>query len=74
MENDLGEQPISHLLLELKLSSKDLILASTESITYKMVTRACKGRRLNPHVQAKICNALNSATGKKFTVKDLFNY
>ncbi len=73
-EKDLGEQEISRILLEHKLTSSDLVLASTESITYKMISRACKGRRLTPHVQVKVCNAVNKASGKTFTVKDLFNY
>ena len=74
MERNLNEQPIAHILAENKLANSDLISASIESITYKMLARACKGRRLTPHVQVKICNALNRASGKDFTVKDLFNY
>jgi len=74
MERNLDEQPIAHILAENKLTNGDLVSASTENITYKMVARACKGRRLTPHVQLKICNALSRATGKTFTVKDLFNY
>ncbi len=74
MERNLGEQPITHILVENNLESCDLISASTEMITFKMVVRACKGRRLTPHVQEKICNALNKAAGKSFMVKDLFNY
>ena len=74
MERDLGEQPIATILAKNNLTSGDLVAASSESITYKMVSRACKGRRLTPRVQAKICNALNNATGKTFTIQDLFNY
>ena len=68
MERNLNEQPIARILVENKLTNSDLISASTENITYKMLARACKGRRLTPHVQVKICNALNRATGKAFTV------
>ncbi len=74
MEKDLGEQPIYRILSDNKLSNKDLVSASTENITFKMVARACKGRRLSPHVQLKICNAMNKACSKIFSVKDLFNY
>ena len=74
MERNLNEQPIARILEENKLTKSDLISASTENITYKMLARACKGRRLTPRVQVKICNTLNRATGKAFTVKDLFNY
>ena len=74
MEKNLGEQPIARILIEHNLNPDDLVSASTENITYKMIARACKGRRLTPHVQKKICNALNSASGKVFTAKNLFNY
>jgi len=73
-ERDLGEQPIAALLTSLNLKSHDLVAASTEQITHKMVARACKGRRLTPNVQRKILNALNRATGGAYTLDDLFNY
>ncbi|HNX81433.1 MAG TPA: hypothetical protein PKL77_04745 [Candidatus Omnitrophota bacterium] len=71
---DLGEQPIARIMADLGLQSSDLVSTSTEQITYKMVGRAAKGRRLTPKVQKKICNALNKASGKKYQVQDLFNY
>jgi hypothetical protein len=74
MERNLNEQPIARILVEHKLTNGDVVSASTENITYKMLSRSCKGRRLTPQVQVKICNAVNRATGKTFTVKDLFNY
>jgi hypothetical protein len=39
-----------------------------------MVARAAKGRRLTPHVQAKILNAMNRAAKEHYSIKDLFNY
>lgn len=74
MERNLNEQPIARIMVENNLTSRLLIEASNENITYKMLSRACKGRRLTPHIQVRICNALNQATGKGYTVKDLFNY
>jgi hypothetical protein len=74
MERDLGEKPIKQIIEQYALKNSDLISASTENITYKMLSRACKGRRLTPHVQQKICNSLNNATGKVFLINDLFNY
>jgi len=56
------------------LKPHDLVAASTRQITHKMVSRACKGRRLTPKVQSKILDALNGATGKCHTLEDLFNY
>lgn len=74
IERNLGVQPITQIMAEHDLKSHDLVAASTQQITHKMVTRACKGRRLTPNVQAKILNALNAATGKPYTLPDLFNY
>ena len=73
-ELNLGEQPIARLMTELSLKNGDLVAASTEFLTRKMVVRACKGRRLTPNVQGKILRALNQAAGKAYTLADLFNY
>ncbi len=74
IERNLGEQPIARLMQELGLKPHDLVAASTEQITHKMVSRACKGRRLTPHVQVKILGAVNRASGRTYVVSDLFNY
>lgn len=71
---DLGEQPLSALLVEHNLKPNDLVAASTEHITHKMVSRATKGRRLNPHVQKKILRAFNLAASKELPLSALFNY
>jgi non-ribosomal peptide synthetase component F len=74
IERDLGEQPVARLLAEHGLKPHDLVAASTEQITHKMVARACRGRRLTLNVQSKILRALNHATGRSFSMSDLFNY
>lgn len=74
IERNLGEQPIARLMQELGLKPHDLVTASTEQITHKMVSRACKGRRLTPRVQVKILNALDRASAKTHALSDLFNY
>ena len=74
IERELGEQPLAKIMAELGLKGHDLVSCSTEQISHKMVARAVKGRRLTPHVQVKILNALNKAAGKNFALKDLFNY
>lgn len=73
-ERDLGEQPLAELMAARSLRSNDLVAASTEQITHKMVARACKGRRLTPNVQSKILRAYNSATATQAAMGDLFNY
>ena len=74
LERDLGEQPIAGLLQKLGLGSHDLVAASREQLTHKMVSRACKGRRLTPHVQLKVLNALNACTSARYGIGDLFTY
>ena len=48
---DLGVQPLAALMEKHGLKPTDLVGASTEQLTHKRVARACKGRRLTPHVQ-----------------------
>ena len=74
IERDLGPQPLGDLLERHELGPRDLVAASTEQITYKMVKRGIRGRRLTPNVMVKIRNALNRATGKQYTIADLFTY
>jgi len=73
-ERNCGEQPIAALLANHGLSAHDLVAASTEQITHKMVARACKGRWLTPNVRGKIRHAINRAAGTEYTLADLFNY
>ena len=61
-------------MAEAGLKPHDLVTASTVQMTHKMVSRACKGRRLTPNSQAIVLAALNVATGKKFTLTELFTY
>ena len=74
IERDLGEQPISKIMLAHSLKPHDLVEASTEQITHRMVARAVKGRRLSHNVQSKVLNALNKAANKSYAKKDLFSY
>jgi hypothetical protein len=74
VDRNLGEQPIARYMVERGLKAKDLVAVSTEQITHKMVSRACRGRRLTRHVQFKIVNAYNKATGMNCGLGDLFTY
>ena len=74
VERNLGKQPIARIMTELHLRPHDLVAASSQQITHKMVSRACKGRRLTPNVQAKVRNALNAATGRDYAAGELFTY
>ena len=74
IEKNLGEQPISRIMVANGLKSHDLVLHSDEQLTHKMVTRAMRGRRLTTRVQLKVRNALNKAVEKDYSLKDLFSY
>ena len=74
IERNLGEQPIARIMAEHGLKAQDLVAISTQQLTHKMVSRACKGRRLTPNVQSKIRDALNKSTGKEYSMDELFNY
>jgi hypothetical protein len=74
IERNLGEQPIAGIMREHNLKPHDLVAAAPVEMTHKMVSRACKGRRLTLDTQSKVLVALNRATGKNYTLRDLFNY
>jgi hypothetical protein len=74
IEREFGPQPIGEILAGRNLKPHDLVAASTQQLTHKMVSRACKGRRLTINAQTKVLNALNAVTGKNYSLKDLFNY
>jgi len=50
--------PLDELMTGLGLSNADLVKASTEQLTFKMVQKARKGKTLTPNVQNKILAAL----------------
>jgi hypothetical protein len=74
IERNLGEQPIARIMREHDLKPHDLVAISSVEMTHKMVSRACKGRRLTLNTQSKVLAALNRATGKDYSLSDLFNY
>lgn len=71
---DLGEQPLTRLMAERDLEPADLVAASTEQLTYKMVSRAMKGRRLTANTMGKVLRAWNLAARCEHRQADLFNY
>ena len=73
-ERNLGSQPIAGIMASHNLKPHDLVAASTAQLTHKMVTRACRGRRLTENTKCKVLDALNLAAEKNYTLSDLFNY
>lgn len=71
---DLGEQPLASLMAARELKPKDLVIASTEQLTHKMVTRALKGRRLTAKAMGKVHRAMEHATSVTYSRHELFNY
>ncbi|MDB4453836.1 hypothetical protein N9188_00175 [bacterium] len=74
IERNLGVQPLVEVMSRHGLKPQDLVEASTEQLTHKMVARACKGRRLTPKAKAKVGAALSAAAGEVVRASDLFNY
>ena len=71
---ELGPQPIDSIMLENHLSNHDVVAASTEQITHKMVAKARSGRFLTQPVRQKILRALNQVLKAEYTLNQLFNY
>ena len=74
VDRNLGQQPIAKINCENNLIPQDLVAASAAPLTHKMVSRACKGRRLTLDTQSKVLAALNRAAGQNFALGDLFDY
>ena len=73
-ERNLGPQPIGNVMTERNLKPHDLVAASTEQLTHKMVQRAVKGRRLTDNTKRKVIAAVQLAAGFEFSAEQLFNY
>ncbi len=70
-----GVQPLDMILTELMLKNSALVEASRDQLTFKMVAKGRRGRRLTLNAQMKILNALNTCQSQKqFTLADIFNY
>lgn len=58
MTNENAPTAFDTLLTTLKFSNADLVKASTEQLTFKMVQKARKGAPLSAKAQQKIINVL----------------
>ncbi len=73
-DREHGIQPLTAIMEECGVTNHQLVAASTEQLTHKMVAKACRGRELSSKVRQKIVRALNKITGKQYNARDLFNY
>lgn len=71
---DLGEQPIARLMAAHGLAPNDLVAASTEQLTHKMVSRAMKGRRLTANTMGKVQRAWRKVAPEGLAESVLFDY
>lgn len=74
IERNLGPQPIGDVMQQRGLKPHDLVEASPEQLTHKMVQRAIKGRRLTDNTKGKVVAAIRLAAAHEFAVEELFNY
>ncbi len=58
MADNFGPQPLEEVMRRFNLTAAQLVEASTEQLSFKMIQKGRKGRRLTPNVQKKILNAL----------------
>ena len=74
-DNILEIQPFDALMIRLNLSNADLVRASREQLSFKMVHKGRKGKPLSMNVRNKILRALKTVRPEEIlTLKDLFNY
>ena len=71
---EYGLQPIATILTERNITNHQVVEASTEQLTHKMMAKACRGRYLSSKVRQKILRAVNKVTGEQFKLSDLFTY
>jgi hypothetical protein len=71
---DLGEQPLARLMAAHGIAPHDLVAASSEQLTHKMVTHAMKGRRLTPNAMRKVERAWRKVAPETVRESALFDY
>ena len=75
MENTTAPQPLDTLMTRLGLTNAQLVNVSTEQLSFKMVQKGRKGRRITPNVQDKILTALLKVKPElKIRRRELFCY
>ncbi|MCB9757544.1 MAG: hypothetical protein H6753_03860 [Candidatus Omnitrophica bacterium] len=72
---NFGEQPLAALMTRLGVTAAMLVAGSANQLTFKMIAKGCKGRKLTAKAQYKILAALHALRPQEvLTLKDLFNY
>lgn len=71
---EYGEQPLDALMLQHELTNKDLASRSETQLTFKVIKKARKGRRLTRRTQEKVLSALNACLTDPVPFSAVFNY
>ncbi len=73
---NVGVQPLDAIMTEKEIKNHDLVAAVAPGyINHKQVQKARKGRRLTPHMQEKILEALNAfCAPESYDFNEVFNY
>lgn len=73
---EMGLQPLDGILAKLGITNHDVVAASGEQLTHKVVQKGRRGRQLTRRAQDKILRALAKAAGAdaNFTRDQLFTY
>ena len=74
-DKELGIQPLDTLMINWGIKNTDLVDASTQQLTHKMVAKGRRGRRLTVKIQNKVLAALKTLRPEeKLNLKQIFNY
>jgi hypothetical protein len=74
MAEEFGPQPIGEVMRMHGVTPAQVVAATDEQLTFKVVSKACKGRRLTPHMQDKLTRALNAVLSASYASGELFTY
>ena len=73
-DDALKIQPLDAVMTRLHLSNADLVKASSEQLSFKMVQKGRRGKPLSVNIHNKILRALKSVRPDEHVgLKDLFN-
>ena len=75
-EIENGVQPLDAIMTTHELTNTDIVKSSPHQLSFKMINKARKGRRVSTKIQVKITEALNFALDGEARFKriQLFNY
>jgi hypothetical protein len=74
-ETAMGTQPLDALMTKLAITNEELVKGSTKQLTFKVVGKARRGRKINQKMQLKILESIKTLRpAEEIKLEDLFNY